>query len=55
MVAVAATARLFAQRPSTLLAIEEPMTALAFDLAAAACLNREREGEARPPVNRIYV
>jgi hypothetical protein len=40
------TAKAFCQRPSTLLAIEDPMLALSFDLAAAAVLARlKREAE----------
>ena len=35
MVALLATAKLFSQRPSDLLEIEDPVLALAFDLAAA--------------------
>jgi hypothetical protein len=34
------TARQFHQRPSTLLAIEDPLVALSFDLAAAVVLSR---------------
>jgi len=35
-IALAATAKLFAQRPSSLAAIQDPVTALEFDLALAA-------------------
>ena len=35
MTVITATAKLFGQRPSTLLAIMDPVTALEFDLAAA--------------------
>jgi len=47
MVPLVVTAQRFHQRPSTLLAIQDPMTALNFDLAAAVVLQRI-EREARP-------
>jgi hypothetical protein len=41
-----ATAKAFSQRPSTLLAIEDPVLALSFDLAATAVLAKlKREAE----------
>ena len=42
---LAVTARTFGQRPSALLAIEDPVLALAVDLAAAVRLNQPSEGD----------
>jgi hypothetical protein len=49
MLALTAAAKLFGQRPSRLVAIQDPMTALEFDLAAAtaAMLARERSSPDR--------
>jgi ABC-type phosphate/phosphonate transport system ATPase subunit len=43
MAPLIATAKAFYQRPSTLLAIEDPVLALNFDLAATAVLARLKQ------------
>lgn len=53
MWAVLATAKLFSCRPSELMAIEDPVLALAFDLAAAARVIRGAKDE--EPVEKVYL
>lgn len=61
MTAVAVTAKLFSQRPSALLAIKDPVLALAIDLEGAQRLaelkmDAEREGDSfSGPAKRIYL
>jgi hypothetical protein len=52
MLALAATAKTFGQRPSTLMRIEDPVLSLAFDLAAAARLAEESR-RASEELNRM--
>ena len=54
MLAIVATAKAFSIRPSDLMAIDDPVLALAFDLAAAVRL-RESAAEGEPDVNRLEV
>ncbi|KKM18466.1 hypothetical protein LCGC14_1665380 [marine sediment metagenome] len=55
MLAVVATAKEFGVRPSELLAIEDPVVSLSFDLAAAVRLHRETEEESGETVSRTYL
>ena len=55
MLAILATAKQFGVRPSELLAIEDRVTALSFDLAATARLHRETQEESGETVNRVYL
>jgi len=52
MLAVVATAKAFSIRPSELMAIDDPVLALNFDLAATV-RSRELLAEQEPPVNRM--
>ena len=51
MLAIVATAKAFSIRPSDLMAIDDPVLALNFDLAAAVRLRESAEEE--PDVNRL--
>lgn len=49
MEAVCLTAKMWGTRPSALLAIADPVTALAFDLAATAWTHAQTEAGAETP------
>jgi hypothetical protein len=53
--AVVAAAKMWGVRPSQLLAMEDPVLSLNFDLAMTARVNQviEDGGEVRGPVNRV--
>lgn len=53
MTALAVTAKTFGQRPSALLGVNDPVLALAIDLAATVKLHLAAEPE--PKVNRVYL
>jgi len=53
MWAVIAAAKLFSSRPSELLAIEDPVMALAFDLAAVERVAEEQESSSESRVRTI--
>ncbi len=53
MLAVMAAAKLFSARPSALLGIEDPVTALALDLAATQRAMEMADGEEHGPVERL--
>jgi hypothetical protein len=53
---VIATAKLFSTRPSTLMAMEDPVLALAFDLAATQrALEMRDDGGNKGPVEKVFV
>lgn len=55
MLPLVVAAKSFSIRPSDLLAIEDPVLALNFDLAAAARLQQETADVEGPVVNRVII
>jgi len=56
MMGIVATAKAFGQRPSSLLAIRDPVLALGFDLAATVRLDQEISRDADDGnVKKIYL
>ncbi len=55
MLAVIAAAKQFSVRPSELLAIEDPVLALNFDLAATVRLQQEIASDGPEHVDRVYL
>lgn len=53
MLAVVATAQAFSVRPSSLMAIDDPVLALNFDLAATVRARELLADSEEPPVNRM--
>jgi hypothetical protein len=53
MIVLTATAKLFSQRPSSLLGVSDPVLALAIDLAAAERALELQSSEHQGPVEQI--